>query len=71
MANYRWVINGPKYFGRESYYGEVEKNKVADLIVLDSNPLEDVANLGQIDAVIYKSNLLTPNNLINETRSSQ
>ena len=36
------IINGSKFFGLENYYGSIESNKVADLIVLSKNPLEDI-----------------------------
>lgn len=38
------VINGPKFFDLDNY-GSVEKGKVADLLVLNANPLEDIDNL--------------------------
>lgn len=44
------TINGAEYLGMEDEIGSLEKGKLADLIVLDKNPLEDIENS---DSVIY------------------
>lgn len=46
------VINGPKFFDLQDYYGGVASGKVAHLILLQGNPLEDLANLSKLQAVI-------------------
>jgi len=47
------ATTGPAlFFGDIGEYGVVEKGRVADLVVLDENPLEDIANTRKIDAVI-------------------
>jgi len=46
------VINGPDYFGLNESYGEVAVGKKADLLLLNSNPLEDIANTLSIEGVI-------------------
>lgn len=46
------VINGPKFFGLQNVYGSIEKGKVADLLILDKNPLDDITNTTSIYAVI-------------------
>lgn len=48
------VINGPKFFGVSDKYGKVQKNYVADLVLLNSNPLEDIENTEDIDTVIVQ-----------------
>ncbi len=46
------TLNAAKYFGREAETGTIEKGKIADLVLLDSNPLEDITNTQKIQAVI-------------------
>lgn len=46
------VINGPAFFGLENEYGSVSKNKKADLLLLYSNPLENITATQNIYAVI-------------------
>ena len=46
------VINGPSFFGLEEYYGGVSEGKVADLVLLENNPLENIENIREIEAVI-------------------
>ena len=51
------TISPAQYFGLESEYGSVDAGKVADLILLDGNPLDDVRNSQRIAAVIFNGNL--------------
>src|SRR5690606_7786997 len=51
------VINGPKFFDLLDYFGSVEEGKVAHLILLQNNPLEDLENLENPVAVIKSGNL--------------
>ncbi|HSP83699.1 MAG TPA: amidohydrolase family protein, partial [Gillisia sp.] len=53
------VINGPKFFDLLDYFGTVGQGKVAHLILLDENPLEDLANLGNPAAVIKSGKVYT------------
>jgi imidazolonepropionase-like amidohydrolase len=48
------IINGPDFFGLGEFYGGITKNKVANLLILEKNPLEDIKNLGNIRATIIK-----------------
>ncbi len=46
------IINGPRFFELEKYYGSIEEGKVAHLLILEKDPLEDLEHLRQIRAVI-------------------
>ena len=46
------TINPAKYFDMEKSLGTVEKGKIADLVLLDANPLTDINNTRKIAAVI-------------------
>jgi imidazolonepropionase-like amidohydrolase len=46
------TLNAAEYFGTQRAMGAVEKGKVADLVLLDANPLEDIANTQKISAVV-------------------
>jgi adenine deaminase len=43
--------------GKASELGTIEKNKIADLVLLDENPLDDIANTKKISAVVAKGRL--------------
>lgn len=60
------VINGPKFFDLENYYGSLEKGKVADMIILDKNPLEDIKNSRSIKFVIKNDSIYTPDTLLKD-----
>jgi imidazolonepropionase-like amidohydrolase len=46
------VISGPKFLGVADRYGAVEPGKAADLVLLERNPLKDVANTRAISGVL-------------------
>jgi len=46
------TINPAKYFDMEKSLGSVDKGKMADLVLLDANPLTDINNTRKIVAVI-------------------
>lgn len=48
------TINGARYFGKLEKMASVEQGKVADLVLLDKNPLQDITAIKNIFAVIKK-----------------
>lgn len=58
------VINGPKFFGLEPFYGSIEKGKIGDILILKRNPLEDIKNTTGIVYIIKNGELLQPRNLV-------
>ena len=44
--------------GEEADHGTVAAGKVADLVLLDANPLEDIRNTRKISAVVLNGRLL-------------
>ena len=48
------TLNGAEFLGRQATMGTVEEGKNADLVLLDANPVADVANLDAISGVFLK-----------------
>ena len=52
-----------EYLGQEKELGTVEAGKIADLLILSGNPLEDIRNSRSIEQVIYAGQLIDRDNL--------
>ena len=50
-------MNGASYLGMEKEIGSLETGKLADLIVLNANPLDDIRNSQQIKYVMINGRL--------------
>jgi imidazolonepropionase-like amidohydrolase len=63
MANLQAIqsatINGARSLGLDKELGSIEKGKLADLIVLDRNPLENIGNTESIGMVMLKAGSTT------------
>lgn len=46
------TINPAKFMGATADFGTVEQGKIADLVLLNANPLEDIRNTRKIEAVV-------------------
>lgn len=51
------TLNPARYLGREMTLGTIAPGRSADLVLLDANPLEDIANTRRIRAVITAGRL--------------
>jgi imidazolonepropionase-like amidohydrolase len=47
------TLNPARFLGRETDLGTVENGKMADLVLLEANPLQDISNTKKIAAVVY------------------
>lgn len=57
------TVNPVKYLEQTELLGTVEQGKLADLLILNANPLEDIENTTKIYAVISNGNLYDRNKL--------
>ena len=55
---------GARVMGRESELGTLEKGKLADLLLLDADPLTDITHLRRIDRVVKGGVVLDPEALV-------
>ncbi len=55
--------NAAEFMGRLDTLGTVEQGKIADLVLLRANPLTDIRNTTEIEAVIFNGELLDRNRL--------
>ena len=51
------TLNPAKFFGLDQTLGTIEQGKIADLVLLDANPLVDIRNTQRINAVISNGRL--------------
>ncbi|OJJ20011.1 hypothetical protein BKI52_16180 [marine bacterium AO1-C] len=61
------TINAARGFNRDNNYGSVSKGKVADLLLLDANPLEKLANLNQLHSIFRNGKMFKSNEILQET----
>src|SRR5215831_7612007 len=46
------TLNPAEFLGRRADFGTVEKGRIADLVLLDANPLDDIRHTRRIAAVV-------------------
>ena len=51
--------NPARYFGLQDSLGVIEKGKLADLVLLEADPLKDIGNTRKISAVVVNGQLVT------------
>jgi hypothetical protein len=52
------TINPAKYLNKDKQLGTVEPGKIADLVLLDGNPVEDIHNLRRLRGVVLNGRFL-------------
>ena len=57
------TINPANFMRRERDLGTIETGKLADLVLLDANPLTDISNTRKINAVVANGRLLNRKDL--------
>src|SRR3954453_5827119 len=57
------TLNPARFYGKLSDYGSVQAGRVADLVMLRANPLEDIANTRTIGGVVADGKYWSPTEL--------
>jgi len=65
------TLEPARYFSLVDKMGSIDIGKKADLVLLDANPLEDIANTRQISAVISRGVILLPEDLSELVKTSK
>src|SRR6478736_9794369 len=58
--------NGAQSMGISNFTGTIEKGKQADMLVLLSNPIENISNTQNIEMIINNGKVIDKNNLLLE-----
>lgn len=53
------TLNPAKFLGMDDRLGTIEKGKLADMVLLDANPLDDIANTQKIAGVVVNGRYLS------------
>jgi imidazolonepropionase-like amidohydrolase len=61
------TINGAKAVGQENDWGSIAKDKQANMVLLNANPLDSLSNWRKIDWVINKGKAWKPDSLVTNT----
>jgi imidazolonepropionase-like amidohydrolase len=57
------TLNPVKFLGMDDRLGTIEKGKLADVLLLDANPLDDISNTEKIAAVVVNGRYLSRSDL--------
>lgn len=57
------TLSPAKYFDLDGEYGTVTPDQVADLLILNDNPLTNIRNTREIESVVFNGNLYERNAL--------
>jgi len=59
------TLNPAQFLGKTAELGTIEEGKIADLVLLDANPLDDISNTQKIRAVSLAGRYLSRSDLDN------
>lgn len=59
------TLNPAKFLGRENELGTIERGKLADMVLLDANPLDDIHNTQKIAGVVANGRYFSRTDLDN------
>jgi len=62
------TINAARMIGREKEQGTIEAGKLADLVILDADPLADIRNIRRINRVIKSGVIYDPAELMRNAK---
>jgi imidazolonepropionase-like amidohydrolase len=60
QALYAATVEPAKFLGMSADLGSVEPRKIADLVVLDADPLTDIRNSRKIHTVVTRGRVISP-----------
>jgi imidazolonepropionase-like amidohydrolase len=61
------TLNGAKFLNKEDEFGSINKGKLANMVLLNENPIEDLENLTNINAIFNKGEVIKPLKLLDVT----
>lgn len=64
------TINSAKGFGKEKEFGNIEKGKIADFLVLENDPTQNISALSSISTIIHRGISMKPEDLLPVTPES-
>ena len=57
------TVNGAHYLGMDQEIGSLEKGKLADLVILEKNPLDDIRNTESVNFTMVNGRLYDANSM--------
>jgi imidazolonepropionase-like amidohydrolase len=57
------TVNPARFFGMQEQLGTIERGKIADLVFLDANPLDDIRNTQKVSGVILNGHFFNRSDL--------
>lgn len=61
------TINAAKGFGKDADYGSIDKGKIADLLILDKDPAQDLDALADIKNIVHRGKQIQTSTLLPPT----